>query len=66
MVDYELNSLFKKDGIDKQLIIQTDDKKVTITNTELHQEKFELTESLCSESELAFGSCEASSIKFTM
>ena len=55
MVDYELNSLFKKDGIDKQLIIQTDDKKVTITNTELHQEKFELTESLCSESELTFG-----------
>lgn len=66
MVDYESNSLFKKDGIDKQLIIQTDDKKVTITNTELHQEKFELTESLCSESELTFGSCEASSIKFTM
>lgn len=66
MVDYELNSLFKKDGIDKQLIIQTDDKKVTITNAELHQEKFELTESLCSESELTFGSCEASSIKFTM
>lgn len=66
MVDYELNSLFKKDGIDKQLIIQTEDKAVTITNTELHQEKFELTESLCSESELAFGSCEASSIKFTM
>lgn len=66
MVDYELNGLFKKGGIDKQLIIQTDDKAVTITNTELHQEKFELTESLCSESELAFGSCEASSIKFTM
>lgn len=66
MVDYELNSLFKKDGIDKQLIIQTEDKVVTITNTELHQEKFELTESLCSESELTFGSCEASSIKFTM
>lgn len=66
MVDYELSELFKKDGVDKQLIIQTDDKKVTITNTELHQEKFELTESLCSESELAFGSCEASSIKFTM
>jgi hypothetical protein len=66
MVDYELSELFKKDGIDKQLIIQTDDKKATITNTELHQEKFELTESLCSESEIAFGSCEASSVKFTM
>lgn len=66
MVNYELSKLFKKDGIDKQLIIQTEDKAVTITNTELHQEKFELTESLCSESELAFGSCEASSIKFTM
>ena len=66
MVDYELSELFKKDGIDKQLIIQTEDKAVTITNTELHQEKFGLTESLCSESELTFGSCEASSIKFTM
>lgn len=64
MVDYKYSDLFTKDSIDKQLAIKTDDGLVTITNTELHQEQFELSESLCSESELRFGCCEASSIKF--
>lgn len=64
MVDYKYSDLFTKDSIDKQLVIKTDDGLVTITNTELHQEQFELSESLCSESELRFGCCEASSIKF--
>lgn len=44
----------------------TDDKTTNITNVELHQEQFELTESLCSENELTFGCCEASCIKFTV
>lgn len=39
---------------------------INITNTELHQEQLELTESLCSESELVFGACEASVLKFTV
>lgn len=64
MVNYKYSDLFTKDSVDKQLIIKTDDGLVTITNTELHQEQFELSESLCSESELRFGCCEASSIKF--
>ena len=64
MVDYKYSDLYTKDNIDKQLTIKTDDSIVTITNTELHQEQFELSESLCSESELRFGCCEASSIKF--
>lgn len=64
MVDYKYSELYTKDNIDKQLTIKTDDSLVTITNTELHQEQFELSESLCSESELRFGCCEASSIKF--
>lgn len=64
MVDYKYSDLFTKDSIDKQLVIKTDDGLVRITNTELHQEQFELSESLCSESELRFGCCEASSIKF--
>lgn len=64
MVEYKYAELFTQDSIDKQLVIQTDDKLVTITNTELHSEQFELTESLCSKSELRFGCCEASSIKF--
>lgn len=66
MVDYQYSSLFLKDSVDKQLRIVSDDGKINITNTELHQEKFELTESLCSESELTFGACEAGMIKFTV
>lgn len=66
MVNYKYGDLFKKDTVDKQLSIVSDDGKVNITNTELHQEKFELTESLCSEQELTFGSCEADMIKFTV
>lgn len=66
MVNYKYADLFKEDTVDKQLYIVSDDGKINITNTELHQEKFELTESLCSEQELTFGSCEAAMIKFTV
>lgn len=66
MVDYEYSNLFQQSSVDKQLIIETDDKTVKITNNELHQQQFELEESLCSENQLKFGSCEASSIKFTV
>lgn len=66
MVNYQYSILFLKDSVDKQLNIVSDDGKINITNTELHQEKFELTESLCSESELKFGACEAGMIKFTV
>ena len=66
MVDYEYSNLFQQSSVYKQLIIETDDKSVKITNNELHQQKFELEESLCSEHQLNFGSCESSSIKFTV
>lgn len=66
MVNYQYAELFKKDSIDKQLKIETDDKTTKITNVELHQEQFELTESICSESELTIGSCEAAVLKFTV
>ena len=66
MVNYQYSRLFLKDSVDKQLNIVSDDGKINITNTELHQEKFELIESLCSESELTFGACEAGMIKFTV
>lgn len=66
MVDYAYSNLFQKSSVDKQLIIETDDKTVKITNNELHQQKFELEESLCSDNQLKFGSCESSSIKFTV
>lgn len=62
MVDFKYADLFKKDSVDKQLQIAFD--SGTITNTELHSNNFELFESLCSERQLRFGSCEACSIKF--
>lgn len=37
---------------------------INFKNKDIYYEKFELTESLCSDSELRFGSCEASMIKF--
>lgn len=64
MIDYELKDLFYQQDIDKQLIIQYD--TGTITNNEIHSESFTLEESICSESNLRFGSCEASSISFTV
>jgi gas vesicle protein len=66
VINYQYAELFKKDSIDKQLTIETDDKTTKITNVELHQEQFELTESICSESELTIGSCEAAVLKFTV
>lgn len=63
MIEYKHEDLFR-DGTDKQLSIVSADGKVNITNSEIHYEQFELKESLCSQSELTFGTCEASQIKF--
>lgn len=65
-VKYEYADLFLKDKADKELMIVSDDGLINISGTELHSQQFELSESLCSESELRFGSCEASMIKFTV
>lgn len=64
MVDNLFFDIFNKNSIDKQMVIETDDKTARITNTELHSQEFEMTESLCSEEELRFGCCEASVVKF--
>lgn len=63
MIEYKHEDLFR-DGTDKQLSIVSAVGKVNITNSEIHYEQFELKESLCSQSELTFGACEASQIKF--
>ena len=36
VVNYKYGDLFKKDTVDKQLSIVSDDGKINITNTELH------------------------------
>lgn len=64
MVDYKYKDLFTKSHVDKQLRIAADDGLFTAINPDINWENFELTESLCSESELRFGSCEASMVKF--
>jgi hypothetical protein len=64
--NYEYQDLFYKSSVDKQLSIVSDDGLINITNTELHQESFELTESINSSNDLAFGSCEAAEVKFTV
>ncbi len=62
MLDYAYRELYQKDSVDKKISISYDGGK--ITNTDLYSESFELKESICSESELRFGSCEASMLKF--
>ena len=64
MVDYVYGELYQQDSVDKQLEISYEGGK--INNEDLYSENFELKESLCTESELRFGSCEASMIKFKM
>ncbi|MBQ8633190.1 MAG: hypothetical protein IJ420_06250, partial [Lachnospiraceae bacterium] len=65
MIDYKYGDLFLKNSIDKQIVIADDAGAVKITNKELYSQKFEITETLCSEEQLVFGSCEASVLKFT-
>lgn len=64
MINYKYKDLFGKDHVDKQLKIATDDGKFTALNADINWENFELTESLCSDSELHFGNCEPSMVKF--
>lgn len=66
MIDYVHKDIFSESSIDKQLIIETDDRSVSITNTELYAEAFELTESLCSSDSLELGACESDVVKFTV
>lgn len=54
--------LFNRDGVMKNIYINYDGG--VITNEDIHFESLELTESICSDAKLTFGSCEASSIKF--
>lgn len=64
MIDFEMKDLFFKSSVEKQWIIEAVDTGARITNEELEQQSIELTESLCSEERLRFGSCEASALKF--
>ncbi len=64
MIDYKYFDLFQyeKGSVDKEWKIECDG--LTITDWELFDQSVEITESLCSESELRFGCCESSTLKF--
>jgi hypothetical protein len=62
MIKHDLADLFRQNSIHKKFVINYDGG--TITNSDLLMEEFSLEESLCSEEELRFGSCEASVIRF--
>ena len=63
MINYEHSDLFKQDGVYKQIAINFEDGK-EIGNSQIYFEQFQLRESLCSETSLRFGCCEASELSF--
>lgn len=59
----EYKELFNQSGVPKRLIVSFPNLSVTLRNEDIVSESMEITESLCSQSELRFGSCEASVFK---
>lgn len=65
MRDYEYSDLYFDAHLDKQIKIEVLGTGITIDNSMIELDAFELDEMLCSEQELIFGSCEANCVKFT-
>lgn len=69
-VDSALKALYKQDSVPKYYTIYFASIPLTIntasTNDKIVSGSFSLEESLCSDTDLVFGSCEASEIKFTV
>ena len=65
MRDYEYSDLYFDAHLDKQMKIEVVGTGITIDNSMIELDAFELDEILCSEQELTFGSCEANCVKFT-
>lgn len=64
MIDYKYYDLFDKSSVDKQLkIVCQDGTILTNKNFSSTSSDFSLSESLCSDSKLSFGKCEASCLK---
>lgn len=64
MIDYKYQDLFLEDSVDKQLKISFDGGE--ITNTDIFSETMQITESICSDSQISFGNCEAGIFKITV
>lgn len=59
----EFSDLFKQSGTRKRLLVSFPNLSVTLEDADIVEESMEISESLCSEPELRFGSCEASVFK---
>lgn len=65
MVNSNLKEKYWDSSTDKQMVISVVGTNQKIDNSMLEIGTFALEESLCSESELKFGACEANCVKFT-
>ena len=65
MINSSLKEKYWDSATDKQMVISVVGTNQKIDNSMLEIGTFALEESLCSESELKFGACEANCIKFT-
>lgn len=65
MINSSLKEKYWDSATDKQIIISVVGTNQKIDNSMLEIGTFALEESLCSESELKFGACEANCVKFT-
>lgn len=65
MINSSLKEKYWDSGTDKQMVISIVGTNQKIDNSMLEVGTFALEESICSESELKFGACEANSVKFT-
>ena len=63
MINYVNEALFRQNSIKKSWSIVGDG--ISLSNADLYAEQISLTESLCSEDNLIFGSCEAAKLSFT-
>jgi hypothetical protein len=59
----DFKELFNQSGIPKRLVLSFPNLSVTLRNEDIVSESMEISESLCSGTELRFGSCEASVFK---
>lgn len=69
MINYENEGKFKQDSIKKDLKVTfslPSGDTLVLTNENIYSESMSITESLCTESELRFGSCDSSEIEFTV
>ena len=62
MIDYKYKDFYNDTSVSKRMQIQCSDGSV-LNEDDWKGESAELTERLCSESELSFGRCEASTFK---